>query len=147
MSWARTCLRIDWLHEAPLARGNAIPVKVVDSVVAIIPTEDVDASVVHDCGVPVTWRRWLGTFLGNYLKPVVRLEAESEEVIPSVSSIVSSENIKVVFERDRGMERSWAWRVTLVGLRWLNLVPGVRLLEEVVARATYDVLSAKRVRR
>jgi len=76
-------------------------VEVVDSVVAVVSSEDVDAAVVYDSSVAVTGRRRLRAFLGDDFKPVVGLEAEAEKIIPSVCSIVAAKYVEVVLERNR----------------------------------------------
>ena len=58
---AGSLLRIQWLQLLPGARLDAISMEVIDSVVAVVATEDVDAAAMDDGGVPVTWARRLRT--------------------------------------------------------------------------------------
>ena len=99
MARAWACLRVHRFHQTPFAGGDAVPVEIVNSVVAIISAKNVDAAVVDDRCMPVSWRRGLGSFLRDDFDPVVGLEAEFEKIIAPVGSVVPSENIKVVFER------------------------------------------------
>ena len=58
---AGSLLRIQRLKLLPGARLDAISMEVIDSVVAIVAAEYVDAAAVDDCCVPVTWARRLRT--------------------------------------------------------------------------------------
>ena len=52
---AGSLLRIQWLQLLPGARLDAISMEVIDSVVAVVATKDVDAAAMDDGSVPVTW--------------------------------------------------------------------------------------------
>ena len=52
---AGSLLRIQWLQLLPGARLDAISMEVIDTVVAVVATEDVDAAAMDDGSVPVTW--------------------------------------------------------------------------------------------
>ena len=56
---AGSLLRIQRLKLLPGARLDAISVEVIDSVVAVVAAEDVDAAAVNDGRVAVTWARRL----------------------------------------------------------------------------------------
>ena len=56
---ARSLLRIQRLKLLPGARLDAISVEVIDSVVAVVAAEDVDAASMDDGCVPVTRAGWL----------------------------------------------------------------------------------------
>lgn len=101
--------------------------EVVDSIIAVVSSEDVDAAVVYDSCVTVTGRRRLRAFLGDNFKPVVGLEAEAEEIVPSVGAIVAAKYVEVVLECNRCVQRPGTGWVAFVCLRWLNLMPCVGL--------------------
>ena len=52
---AGSLLRIQWLQLLPGARLDAISMEVINSVVAVVATEDVNAAAMDDGSVPVTW--------------------------------------------------------------------------------------------
>lgn len=133
MAWARASLGIDGLHKTPLTSGDTIPMKIIDSIVAVIASKNVNTPVVDHCGVPIPWRRRLGAALWNDLYPVVGLETKLEKIVSSVGSIIASEDIKIVFHRNRCMKRSRARRMALIGLGRLNLMPGVWFFKEMVS--------------
>ena len=56
---ARSLLRIQRLELLPGARLDAISMEVIDSVVAVVAAEDVDAAAVDDSCVSVSWARRL----------------------------------------------------------------------------------------
>lgn len=101
---ARPSLGIQRLHQVPRTVLDAVPVEVVDSVVAIVSTEDVDAAIMDNCGVPVPWRRRLGVAEWGELAPRIRLEIEAIEVITPVCTVVPTENVEVVLEGDGGVQ-------------------------------------------
>ena len=70
--------------------------KVINSVVAVVATKDIDAaSVDHSC-VTIPRTRWLGTAVSIQLTPSIGRKVEAEEVIAAISAIVAAENIEVV---------------------------------------------------
>lgn len=119
--------------------------EIINSVVAIITTEDVNAAIVHDCRVPIARRWWLRPLLRHDFEPVIRLKAEPEEVVSSVRAVVPSEDIEVILKCNRGVKGTRTWRMTFVGLRWFDLMPSIWLLKKVVSRSTNDVLARERV--
>ena len=54
VAWARSLLRVQRLKLLPGARLDAISVEVIDSVIAVVAAEDVDAASMDDGCVPVT---------------------------------------------------------------------------------------------
>ena len=58
---AGSLLRIQRLKLLPGACLDAISMEVIDSVVAVVAAEDVDAAAVDDCCVPITRARRLRT--------------------------------------------------------------------------------------
>ena len=56
---AGSLLRIQWLELLPSTRLDAISVEVINSVVAIVATEDVDLAAMDNGRVPVTRAGWL----------------------------------------------------------------------------------------
>ena len=101
---ARPSLGIQRLHQVPRTVLDAVPVEVVDSVVAIVSTKDVDAAIMDNRGVPVP-RRWrLGIAEWGKLAPRIRLEIEAIEVITPVCTVVPTENVEVVLEGDGGVQ-------------------------------------------
>ena len=78
--------------------------EVVDSIITIVSTEDVDAAIMDNSGVPVPWGWWLGVAEWGKLAPRIRLEIEAIEVIAPVCAVVPTENVEVVLEGDGGVE-------------------------------------------
>ena len=70
--------------------------KVINTVVAVVATKDIDAaSVDHSC-VTIPRTRWLGTAVSIQLTPGIGRKVEAEEVITAVSAIVATKDIEVV---------------------------------------------------
>ena len=101
VSWTGASLRVDGLHQTPLSSRNAVAMEVIDSVVAIIPAKNVDTPVVDNRCMAISRRWWLRAALGHDLDPVIRLEAELEEIIAPIRTVVASKDIKVVFHCHR----------------------------------------------
>lgn len=97
MSWTWTSFRVNWLHQTPFSSCDTVSMKVVDAIVAIIPTKNINAPVIDDRSVTISrrWRRW--TALRNYFYPIICLKAEAEKIVPPICAIVSTKNIKIVF--------------------------------------------------
>lgn len=119
--------------------------KIVNSIVAIITSEYIDASVIHNCGVTISGGRWLGATCRNNFNPVIGLEVESKEVIASISSIVSTKYIEVVFHGNRSVQRSGARWVSFVSLLGFNLMPSIRFLKKMVFGTSNYILAIERV--
>ena len=109
MPGTRSSFRVQRLHQVPSAILNAVPVEVINSVVPIITSKYVDAAIMHNCGVTISWRWWLCVPERRKLAPRIGLEIEAVEVITPVRSIVPTEDVEVVLEGDGGMQRTWAW--------------------------------------
>ena len=88
--------------------------KIIDPVVSIIPTEDVNTPIVDDCSMSISWRGRLCISIWSQLTPGISLEVKAIEIVTPVCSIVPSENVEVVFEGNGGMQRAWAWWMDLV---------------------------------
>ena len=131
MSWARPLLRIQRFQLLPGARLDTISMEIVNSIVPIVPTEDVNASAVDHSSVSISGTGWLRAAVRIQLTPVIGRKIEAKEVITAISSIIATKNVKVVVESDGSMKTSRAWWVHLILLRLLYLVPGVGLLEHV----------------
>ena len=97
---AGSLLRIQWLQLLPGARLDAISMEVIDTVVAVVATKDIDAaSVDHSCvTIPRTW--WLGAAVCIQLTPGIGRKVEAEEVIATIGSIVAAKDIEVVVKGD-----------------------------------------------
>lgn len=89
-------LGIQWLQLLPSARLDAVLVEVINSVVAIVATEDVDAATVNHSCVAVSGARRLRAAVRIELTPVVRRKVEAEKVVPAVGAIVAAENVEIV---------------------------------------------------
>ena len=136
MAWARSLLRIQGFKLLPRARLNAVSVEVVNPVIPIVTTKDVNtATVDHGCvTVTRTWR--LRAPVRIQLTPVVRREVEAEEIISAISSIVATKDVKVVIERDGRVQTPRTWRMHLILLRLLDLMPGICLFKHVRVGST-----------
>jgi hypothetical protein len=143
--WAWSSFGVYRFHQAPFSGGDAVSMEVVNSVVAIITSKDVYASVVHDCCVTVSGGRWLRAACRNNFNPVVGLEVESEKVIAAISTVISPKYIEVVFHSNRSVKRSWTRRMAFIGLLGFNLMPSIRFLKKVVFRTSNDILAIERV--
>ena len=70
--------------------------EVINSVVAVVATKDIDAaSVDHGC-VTIPRTRWLGTTIFIQLTPGIGRKVEAEEVVAAIGAIVAAEDIEVV---------------------------------------------------
>ena len=78
--------------------------EVIHSVIPVVSSEDVDPSSVHNSSVTVTWTRWLWASISIKLKPGVRRKVEAVEIIPSISPIVPTEDVKVIVDCHASME-------------------------------------------
>ena len=94
--WAGTLLRIQWFELLPSVRLDAVSVEVIDPVVPVITTKDINAAAVDHSGVTVSWTRRLGTAVCIQLTPSVGRKVEAEEVVAAIGAIVAAENIEVV---------------------------------------------------
>jgi hypothetical protein len=97
MSWTRASFRVNGFHQTPLSSGDTVSMKIVDTIVAIIPAENINAPIVHNRSVAISRRRRRRAALRDYFDPIIGLEAESEKIIPPICAIVSSKNVEIVF--------------------------------------------------
>ena len=118
--------------------------EVIDSVVAVVATKDIDAASVDHSGVSISWTWWLGTAICIQLTPSIGRKVEAEEVIATIGSIVAAKDIEVVVKGDWGVEGAWARRVYLISLRRLNLVPCIGLLKHVRVCSTNDACAVEK---
>ena len=70
--------------------------EVINSIVAVIATKDIDAAAVDHGSMAIPRTRWLGTAVCIQLTPGVGRKVEAEEVIAAISAIVATEYIEVV---------------------------------------------------
>ena len=96
VSWAGALLWIQWLKLLPGIRLDAVSMEVINSVVAVVATKDIDAaSVDHGC-VTISRTRRLGTAIFIQLTPGIGRKVEAEEVVAAIGAIVAAEDIEVV---------------------------------------------------
>ena len=96
VSWAGTLLWIQRLELLPGVRLDAVSMEVINSVVAVVATKDIDAaSVDHSC-VTIPRTRWLGTAICIQLTPGIGRKVEAEEVVAAIGAIIAAEDIEVV---------------------------------------------------
>ena len=100
VSWAGALLGIQWLKLLPGVRLNAISMEVINTVIAVVATKDIDAASVDHSGVSISWTRWLGTAICIQLTPGIGRKVEAEEVIATIGSIVAAKDIEVVVKGD-----------------------------------------------
>ena len=100
MTRAWTLLGVDGLELLPCAELDVVAVEIVDSVVAVISTEDVNAATMDDSRVSIPRAGRLRAPIGIELTPRVRGEVKAVEVIAAIGPIVASENVKVVVHSD-----------------------------------------------
>ena len=100
VSGAGALFGVKRLELLPCARLYAISMEVINSIITIVATENINAaSVDHRC-VPVARARRLRTSVRVELAPIIRRKVEAKEVISAISAIVASEDIEVVIEGD-----------------------------------------------
>ena len=146
MSRTWTGLRVQRLHQIPSAILNAIPMEIVNSVVAIVSTKYVDASIMYDSSMTIS-RRWrLCIPIRWQLTPRVCLEIKAVKVITSVRTIVPTKNVEVVLKSDWCMKRSWTRWVYLVARRGFDLMPCIGLFEKMQISPTNNVLAVEELR-
>lgn len=97
-----TSLRISDLLHAPLARVNTISMEIINSIETVIPPEYVYLPLIDDGSVPVARWRWR-IINRQYLSPLIRLKIKLKEIVPPISAIISTKNVKIVIKRHRGM--------------------------------------------
>ena len=114
MAWARSSFRVQGLHQIPGAALNAVSMKIIDSVVSIIAAKDVNTSIVDDCSMSISWRRWLCISIRGKLTPGISLEVKAIEIVTPVCPIVPTENVEIVLEGNGGMQRTWTWWMDFV---------------------------------
>ena len=100
VSWAGALLGIQWLKLLPGVRLDAISMEVINTVVAVVATKDIDAASVDHSSVSISWTRWLGTAICIQLTPGIGRKVEAEEVIATIGSIVAAKDIEVVVKGD-----------------------------------------------
>ena len=98
MARAWPCFGVYWLHQRPEAVLQVVLVKVIDSVVAVVPSENIDAPPIYNCGVPISWRGWLRVCHWENFGPEAVVEIKLKEVVPSVRAIVAAKDIEVVVD-------------------------------------------------
>ena len=111
--------------------------KIIHTVEAVIASENVDLAVVYHGNVSVT-RTWRCVVQRQNLGPLIRLEVKFEKVISAVRTIIATENVKIIIESDRSMQRSRARRMVLVILLVVHFVPATWLFKQVPLCSTND---------
>ena len=96
VSWAGTLFWIQWLKLLPGVRLDAVSMEVINSVVAVVATKDIDAASVDYSSVTIPRTRWLGTAVCIQLTPGIGRKVEAEEVVAAIGAIVAAEDIEVV---------------------------------------------------
>ena len=103
MTWAWSSFWVEWFHQIPSAALNTEAMKIIDSIVSIIATEDVNTSIVDDCSMSISWGRRLCISVRGKLTPGISLEVKAIKIVTPVCSIVPTENVEVVLEGNRSM--------------------------------------------
>ena len=70
--------------------------EVINTIIAVVSTKDIDASAVDHSSVTISRTWWLGTAVCIQLTPGIGRKVEAEEVITAVSAIVATKDIEVV---------------------------------------------------
>ena len=70
--------------------------EVINTIIAVVATKDINASAVDHSCVTISRTWWLGTAVCIQLTPGIGRKVEAEEVITAVSTIVSTKDIEVV---------------------------------------------------
>lgn len=118
--------------------------EVIHSVEAVIATKNVDLAVVDHGNVPIA-RTWRCIVQGQNLGPLIRLEVKFEKVISAVRTIVATENVKIIIESDRSVQRSRARRMVLVILLVVHFVPATWLLKQMTLCSTNHGILSRRL--
>lgn len=114
VSRAWSGILVNRLDLLPCVGLNAVLVEVVDTIISIVASKDVNAAAMdHGC-VPIARRRGLLAAVLIDLTPRVRAEIEAEEVISPVRTIVAAKNVEVVIHCDTRVQRARA--------RWVSFV-------------------------
>ena len=100
VSRAGALLGIQWLKLLPGVRLDAISVEVINTVVAVVATKDIDAASVDHSGVSISRTRWLGTAICIQLTPGIGRKVEAEEVISAIRTIIAAKDVEVVIQSD-----------------------------------------------
>ena len=74
--------------------------EVINSIIAIVATENINAASVDNGSVAITRARRLRTSVRVELAPIICRKVEAEEVISAIGPIVPPEDIEVVIEGD-----------------------------------------------
>ena len=131
MARAWSLLRIQRLQLLPSTRRDVISVEVIDSVVSVVAAKDINAASMYNSSVTISWTRWRCTPVLIKLTPCVCWEVEAEKVVATIGSIVSSKYVEIIIHCNWSVQRPRTGWVHFVGLRWLDLVPRIRLFQHV----------------
>lgn len=142
-TWA--CFGVNRLHQSPQAVLQAIPVEVINSVVAIVATENVDAVSIDDSRVSVTWGRRLRVCDGQDFCPKTVIEVELEKVVSAVRSVVSTKDVEIIFYADGGMQRARTGRMSFIHLKAFNYMPSSRLFNPVLGYVVFAAVGREDV--
>lgn len=140
-TWA--CFGVYRLHQSPEAVLQAVPVEIIDSIVAVVASEDVDAVSINDSRVSVTWGGGLRVCDWKDFCPETVVEVELEKVVPSICSVVAAKDVEVIFNADRSMQRTRTGRVSFVNLMAFNHMPRPWLFNPVLGGAVFVAVDHK----
>jgi hypothetical protein len=91
--------RIGYVLKRPFALVNTVLMKVIHSIKPVVPTKNVDESLVDYCSVSVPCRRrWI--INREYFCPLIILKVEFEKVISAICAIIPTKDVKVVVQCD-----------------------------------------------
>lgn len=99
MTWAWASFWVDRFHQTPASILQIVFMKVINAIIPIIPTENINASSIYNCSMSISWRGWLRIGYWQYFCPQAILEVKLEKIIPSIGSIISTKDIKVAVNR------------------------------------------------
>jgi hypothetical protein len=69
--------------------------KIVYSIKTVIPSEDVNLSLIDDrCMTVARWRRWIVYW--QYFCPLVSIKIKFEKVISAISTIITSKYVEFI---------------------------------------------------
>ena len=114
MTWAWALLWVERLELLPGSGRDVIFMEIIDAVISIVAAKDINTAAMYNCSVAIPGAGRLSTAVRVEFTPGVSREIETEEVVPSIRTIIASKDVEVVVHSDRSVQRSRTRRVNFV---------------------------------
>ena len=74
--------------------------EVINPVIAIVTSKNVDTATMNNCSVAITRARRLRTAVLVEFAPGVGREVEAEEIVASVGAVIATKDVKIIVDGD-----------------------------------------------